>query len=92
MFDAVLKYDLVAGRHDTIPVPGGWFAGEPSFAPRVNAKDEDDGYIVTVITNAQEDASEFWVVDAKSLETVARARLPRRVPIGFHSTWVRDVS
>ena len=57
----------------------------------MNAKDEDDGYIVTVITNTAEDASEFWVVDAKSLQTVARSRLPRRIPIGFHSTWVSGV-
>ncbi len=91
MFDAVLKYDLAKSRHDTIPVPAGWYAGEPSFAPRVNAKDEDDGYIVTVITNAPQDQSEFWVVDAKTLSTVARARLPRRIPIGFHSTWVSGV-
>ncbi len=86
MFDAVLKYDFVKGTHETIDVPAGWYAGEPSFAPRVNAKDEDDGYIVTAITNASD--SEFWVVDAKTHQTAARVRLPRKIPIGFHSTWV----
>jgi carotenoid cleavage dioxygenase len=91
MFDALLKYDLQAGTHRTVEVPAGWFAGEPSFAPRVDAKGEDDGYIVTVITSAADDASDFWVIDARSLDTVARARLPRRIPIGFHSTWVRGV-
>jgi carotenoid cleavage dioxygenase-like enzyme len=89
MFDAVLKYDLDKGTHEAVPVPKGWFAGEPSFAPRVNAKGEDDGYIVTAITSVDENASDFWVVDARSLQTVARARLPRRIPIGFHSTWIR---
>ena len=91
MFDAILKYDLAKGTHRAVEVPTGWFAGEPSFAPRVDARAEDDGYIVTVITSAAGDASDFWVVDAASLETVARARLPRRIPIGFHSTWVRGV-
>jgi carotenoid cleavage dioxygenase len=92
MFDALLKYDLAAGTHRTIDVPKGWYAGEPSFAPRVDARGEDDGYIVTVISNANEGASDFWVVDARTLDTVARARLPRRIPIGFHSTWVRGVA
>ena len=91
MFDALLKYDLLAGTHRTIDVPAGWFAGEPSFAPRLDAKGEDDGYIVTVITSAAQDASDFWVIDAATLDTVARVRLPRRIPIGFHSTWVRGV-
>lgn len=91
MFDALLKYDLNDGSHRAVEVPKGWFAGEPSFAPRVGAKSEDDGYIVTTITNAAEDASDFWVVDAQTLDTVARARLPRRMPIGFHGTWVRGV-
>ncbi|MFO0599201.1 MAG: carotenoid oxygenase family protein [Myxococcaceae bacterium] len=91
MFDALVKYDLEKGTHRTIDVPKGWFAGEPSFAPRIGATSEDDGYIVTVITNAEQDASEFWVVEARTLDTVARAKLPRRIPIGFHSTWVRGV-
>ena len=39
--------------------PKGWYAGEPSFAPRVDSKAEDDGYIVTVISNASEGVSEI---------------------------------
>lgn len=91
MFDALLKYDLAKGTHRTVETPKGWFAGEPSFAPRVDAKGEDDGYVVTVITSVDENASEFWVVDAQTLDTVSRVRLPRRIPIGFHGTWVRGV-
>mgnify|MGYP001357910548 CR=1 FL=1 len=91
MFDALVKYDLAKGTHRTIEAPKGWFAGEPSFAPRVDARGEDDGYIVTVISSAEQNASELWVVEARTLDTVARARLPRRIPIGFHSTWVRGV-
>ena len=72
------------------------FYNEPGFAPRDGAVAEDDGYVVTIAWNPLQQRSEVQVFDARGNEfgsgPVARVPLPRRVPNGFHATFVsRDV-
>jgi carotenoid cleavage dioxygenase len=59
------------------------------FAPPENAKTEDDGYLMTYIYDQHKDASEFVIVDAKSMSSdfIATVQLPR-IPFGFHGSWV----
>lgn len=35
-------------------------------------------------------SSALVVVDAESMEEVARVHFPRRVPLGFHGTWLAE--
>ena len=53
---------------------------------------EDDGYLVSFVTDMQRAATEIQVFDARGTSLgdgpVARIALPRRVPHGFHGTWV----
>ena len=74
-------------------VPG-VFGSEAVFAPRPGAtRDsiEDDGYVITLVTDSKDWSSWSLVFDARDIEhgPVARVRLPQRVPYGFHATWVR---
>ncbi|KAL7122585.1 hypothetical protein ACP275_01G053600 [Erythranthe tilingii] len=74
----------------------GCYGSEPIFVAREPdnpAAEEDDGYLLTYIYNENNDESHFLVMDAKSpdLETVAAVKLPRRVPHGFHSIFVREI-
>jgi all-trans-8'-apo-beta-carotenal 15,15'-oxygenase len=66
--------------------------GEPLFVPRAaSGRDgaaEGEGWVLTIVYRAREHRSELWVLDAKDLSTVARARLPHHVPPGFHGTFV----
>jgi carotenoid cleavage dioxygenase-like enzyme len=68
------------------------FYNEPGFAPRDGCAAEDDGYVVTYAWNAVKQRSEVQVFDARGTEfgrgPVARVLLPRRVPNGFHATYV----
>ena len=59
------------------------------MAPRVGSTDEDDGYLVTIVSDMNRDLSECLVFDAKSLSDgpIARVQLPERVSSGTHSTW-----
>jgi carotenoid cleavage dioxygenase-like enzyme len=72
------------------------FYNEPGFAPRDGATAEDDGYLVTIGWNPQRTRSEVLVFDARDGEfgrgPVARVLLPRRVPHGFHATFVSKAS
>jgi carotenoid cleavage dioxygenase-like enzyme len=90
-FEALVKFDHESGSHDIHHYPRGWYPSEASFAPSTKARDEDDGYAVTIATNAGADyASEAWVYNAKRVADgpIARVRLPARVPAGFHAIWV----
>ena len=55
-------------------------------------KAEDDGYLVTIAWDQQQQRSEVQVFDASGREfgrgPIARVPLPRRVPHGFHATFV----
>ncbi len=90
LFDGLVKYDTDRGRQWTYPYPPGWFGGEVVFAPRTGAEGEDDGYLVTFVTEAGTGTSEVYVFDAREIATgpVVRLAVPHRVPIGYHTWWV----
>ncbi|MCA8886334.1 MAG: carotenoid oxygenase family protein, partial [Hyphomonadaceae bacterium] len=90
-FAGIYKYDLETGAAQTYMYEPGMFGSEPAFAPRLNAKSEDDGYVVVFVTNEDTGASEAQVIDAQNFEAgpIARVQIPARVPAGFHGTWAR---
>jgi carotenoid cleavage dioxygenase len=88
-FDSLAHVDLATGRRTIYEFPEGDYAGEPVFVPRSAGADEGDGWIVSLIYRGCEDKSDFVVFDAQDLAAgpIATARIPRRVPFGFHGNW-----
>lgn len=86
---AILKYDLETGQRTDLSVGRGNMPGEPVFVPADGGSDEDDGYLMTFVYDAERDASRFVVFDAKTMdpEPVASVDLPR-IPFGFHGSWI----
>ncbi|WP_303332624.1 carotenoid oxygenase family protein [Streptomyces sp. NA02950] len=60
-------------------------AGSPEKAGR-----EDDGYLLTVVFDLEQDASQLLVLDASGLDRVATVHLPQRVGAGLHGSWIPD--
>jgi carotenoid cleavage dioxygenase len=87
-FDRLIKYDLQTGETTSASFGSQRYGSEPVFVPRANARDEDDGYVMTLITDAATKRGELLVMDAQTLETAARVEIPMRVPIGFHAAYV----
>ena len=60
------------------------------MAPRVGSTGEDDGYLVTLTTDMNADASYCLVFDAARIADgpVCKLQLPERISSGTHSTWV----
>ena len=88
------KHDLVAGsveRHDVGP---GGAAGEPVFVPAAPDSGEDEGWVLSVVYDATRDASDVRIVDATDFgaDPTAIVHLPRRVPFGFHGSWIPGAS
>jgi carotenoid cleavage dioxygenase len=91
-FPGLVKYDLETGGYVAYSAGPQYFYNEGGFAPRDNATGEDDGYLVMFVWNPTARQSEVQVFDAKGSRMadgpVARILLPRRVPHGFHATYV----
>ncbi|XP_058223532.1 probable carotenoid cleavage dioxygenase 4, chloroplastic [Rhododendron vialii] len=89
----VVKIDLELGCEVAFrSYGGGCFGGEVLFVGRDAECDEDDGFVVSYVHNERENESRFVVMDAKSstLDIVAAAKLPGRVPYGFHGIFLRE--
>ncbi|MEV6562860.1 carotenoid oxygenase family protein [Nocardia sp. NPDC051756] len=85
---AIVKLDTATGRRRLHRPGPGRHAGEAVFVPATGATAEDDGYLLTIVSDLTADASELLVLDAHDLSTVAAVELPRRVPSGIHGSWV----
>jgi carotenoid cleavage oxygenase len=88
------KHDLGAGSTERHDVGAGRAAGEPVFAAATSGTNEDDGWVLSFVYDARRDASDLVIVDATNFEAapVATVHLPRRVPFGFHGSWIPDAS
>jgi carotenoid cleavage dioxygenase len=86
----LIKYDLVSGRSDVWQCGKGNGAGEPVFARAGHG--EDEGYVLTFVYDAARGASDLAILDAQNFAKgpIARVHLPRRVPYGFHGSWIAD--
>nr|WP_062335510.1 carotenoid oxygenase family protein [Herbidospora sakaeratensis] len=92
LFDGLVKYDNLTGAKQTYHYGEHRYGSEAPFAPRDNSTGEDDGYLVTFVTDERDQRSEVQILDAADITKgpVARVLLPQRVPLGFHATWVRS--
>ena len=89
LFNGFVKHDLQTGKSWTLKLAEGRYASEAPFVPRIDARDEDDGYLVSFITDENTQTSECILVDAKRLEAgpVVRIALPHKLSSGTHSVW-----
>ncbi|MFF2193913.1 carotenoid oxygenase family protein [Streptomyces sp. NPDC058157] len=84
------KLDSRTGEQLLFAHGEGRMPGEAVFAPAAGATAEDDGYLLTVVSDVKADTSELLVLAAGDLSTVAAVELPRRVPAGIHGHWIPD--
>jgi carotenoid cleavage dioxygenase-like enzyme len=67
----------------------GSYPGEPVFVAAPDAKAEDEGVLLSVVLNGERGNSFLLVVDARSLDELARAEVPHHIPFGFHGQYAR---
>jgi carotenoid cleavage dioxygenase-like enzyme len=90
---ALVRYDLDRGtaeehRLENDGTPGA--PGEAVFVPADAASDH--GWYLTYVYDPERDGSDLVIIDSSDFagKPVARVRLPRRVPHGFHGNWIAD--
>jgi carotenoid cleavage dioxygenase len=89
-FDTVAHYDRQTSRRADYVLPRGDAISEPVFVPRDETAPEGEGWLLAVAYRGRENTSELLVLNAQDVAAgpVASAKLPRRVPFGFHGNWV----
>jgi carotenoid cleavage oxygenase len=92
MTTTLIKHDLSTGTRETKSFRGG--AGEAVFVPESATSDENDGYVLSLVYDADRDASDLVVLHGQDFtaDPVAVVHLPVRVPYGFHGNWAPDVT
>ena len=89
-FDTVSHIDLASGKRSRPPLRRRRLARRAGVRAAL-APDaaEGDGWLVAVVYRGAEDRSDFVVYDAQDVAAgpIAAAKVPRRVPFGFHGNW-----
>ena len=90
LFDGLVKHDLLTGgRGRLLASAKVSTAARPRWHRGSAATGEDDGYLVTLTTDMNADASYCVIFDAARLADgpVCKLQLPERISSGTHSTW-----
>jgi carotenoid cleavage dioxygenase len=89
LFDGLVKKDHLTGAEERYAFGEGRFGSETPMAPRIGSTAEDDGYLVTFVSDVNEDCSEALILSAQDVAAgpVCRIRLPERISSGTHSCW-----
>lgn len=91
--NGLVKYDMDTDTAQRLVLPLGVYAGEPVFVPDPNGTAEDEGWLMTLVTDLRNDAAELWILDAGDIaRPVAAIELPAWVPAGVHGSWIDDAA
>lgn len=86
----IKRYDWQTDTAERFEYGPGRFGSEVAVARRQGATAEDDGYVVSFVTDLQDDCSEAVILRADDLASgpIARVVLPERISVGVHGCWV----
>ncbi|MEM9744356.1 MAG: carotenoid oxygenase family protein [Pseudomonadota bacterium] len=89
LFNGLVKHDFESGDGQSYHFGEQRYASEAPFAPRTGSRAEDDGFLVSFVTDLKADQSECVVLNAQAIDEgpVCRIILPHRISSGTHATW-----
>ena len=62
----------------------GCYPGEPCFIPSPDSKDDQDGILLSIVLDTLHGNSFLMLLDASTMQEIARATVPEPVVFGFH--------
>ena len=80
---AIIKIDTESGTTTVVKQDGVYFA-EPVFVQRPGAEGEDDGVLLSIALDTTNKYSYLSIIDAQTMEIIAKAETPGTIPFGFH--------
>lgn len=91
---ALMKLDLQNGAQSVWSAAPQGFVGEPLFVPKPNETDEDAGWILSLVYDAEHHRTDVVILDAQAFElgAIARLHLTHHIPYGLHGCFVPDLT
>jgi carotenoid cleavage dioxygenase-like enzyme len=88
----VVKYDMEIGTTERYDLGPNAHPGEFVFVRDGDGSGEDEGWAMGLVYDDATGGSDVVILDAgdTAADPVARVHLPRRVPYGFHGSWISD--
>lgn len=91
-FNGMMRYDLESGATQHYDYGTGVYGSETPVAPARGAtmdSGEEKAYPVTFITDSNDWSSACLIFDAQDItKPIAKVKIPHRITIGFHTTWI----
>lgn len=90
LMTGVKKYDVRTGEMTRYEYGEQRYGSEVCVALREGFASEDDGYVITFVTDMAQDRSECLVLDARDIAAgpICTIVLPERISAGTHACWV----
>lgn len=90
LMNGVIKFDWATGSSTRFEYGPMRYGGEVHFAPRMNSRAEDDGYLIVFVQDLEADLSECIILDAQRIDAgpICSIFLPERIQTGTHACWV----
>jgi carotenoid cleavage dioxygenase-like enzyme len=82
----LVKVDVRSGASTTWSEPG-CYPGEPVYVAPPGSRAEDDGVVLSVVLDGRRQRSFLAILDAATLDEIARAEVPHHIPFGFHGQY-----
>lgn len=94
LFRGLIKHDLDSGAVAEYQFGEKRFGSETHFAPRAGSVAEDDGYLITFLSDVARDRSECVIFDARDIAAgpICQIILPERICAGTHATWAHGAA
>jgi carotenoid cleavage dioxygenase len=88
----IVKHDVTTGARTLHDFGAGRFPGEFVFIARTADAAEDDGFLMGLVVDMNDETTRLEILDARDFAgaPVASVLLPHRIPPGFHGNWVAD--
>ncbi|RWR72486.1 carotenoid cleavage dioxygenase 8 [Cinnamomum micranthum f. kanehirae] len=84
--NTITKIDLMEKKAKNW-IDEGAVPSEPFFVPRPGATEEDDGVVISMVSDKNGEGYAL-LLDGSSFEEIARAKFPYGLPYGLHGCWV----
>jgi beta,beta-carotene 9',10'-dioxygenase len=85
--DGIVKLDVTGADEPRLWFDDGCYPGEPVYVG-----ERDEGVLLSVVLDARRETSFLLVLDAATLDEVARAEVPHAIPFHFHGNYIEETT
>ena len=86
-FDGIVKLDVTGAEEPRLWSEDGCYPGEPVYVG-----ENDEGVLLSIVLDARRETSILLVLDAVTLDEVARAEVPHAIPFHFHGDYLKETT